>query len=108
VQAGQADDTPEQLNTPGLRALYNNLKPANTAAATQKHVAEAPEAYQTAADTALTLAIKLDEVVKRIRPDAWRGIQAKEQVIKQAMYELLQDVAEVERLFLIIKQQSEY
>ena len=26
VQAGKADDTPEKLNTPGKRALYNNLK----------------------------------------------------------------------------------
>ena len=25
VQAGQADDTPKTLNTPGHRALYNNL-----------------------------------------------------------------------------------
>lgn len=27
VEAGQAENTPEQLDTPGLRALYNNLRP---------------------------------------------------------------------------------
>ena len=27
VEAGHADDTPEKLNTPGKRALYNNLEP---------------------------------------------------------------------------------
>ena len=25
VETGQAEDTPEQLNTPGRRALYNNI-----------------------------------------------------------------------------------
>ena len=31
-----------------------------------------------------------------------------EQVIKAALYDVLQDVAEVERIFLIIKAQKEY
>jgi type I restriction enzyme R subunit len=84
VQAGQAEDTPKTLNTPGRRALYNNLN-QNEA-----------------------LALKIDEVVKKTRPDGWRGIQAREQVIKAALYGILQDVSEVERIFLIIKQQMEY
>ena len=46
--------------------------------------------------------------MKRVRPDAWRGVQAREQVIKAALYEILQDEAEVERIFLIIKAQREY
>ena len=50
----------------------------------------------------------IDESVKRTRPDAWRGIQAREQVIKAALYDVLQDIAEVERIFLIIKAQKEY
>ncbi len=84
VQAGLADDTPEQLDTPGRRALYNNLS----------------------RDEAL--AIRVDEAVKRARPDGWRGIQAREQVIKAALYEVLRDEAEVERIFPIVKQQKEY
>ncbi len=84
VEAGQADETPEQLNTPGRRALYNNLNQNEE------------------------LAVKIDEVVKRVRPDGWRGIQAREQVIKATLYGVLQDEAEVERIFLIIKQQKEY
>lgn len=43
-----------------------------------------------------------------MRPDGWRGIQAREQVIKAALYEVLKDVAEVERIFRIVKQQTEY
>ena len=84
VQAGQAEDTPRALNTPGRRALYNNLNQNEE------------------------LAIKIDEIVKTIRPDDWRGIQAREQVIKAALYGVLQNKAEVERIFLIIKQQTEY
>ena len=59
-------------------------------------------------DPALDLALKLDDAVKRDRPDAWRGVQAREQVIKEALYKILQDEAEVERIFLIIKAQREY
>ena len=85
VQTGQAGIMPEQLNTPGRRALYNNL-------------GEDEE-----------LAIKLDDTVKRVRSDAWRGHQARENGIKRALLPLLgDDVAEVERIFLIINQQQEY
>ena len=84
VEAGQAADTPQTLNTPGRRALYNNLKQDEA------------------------LAIKIDETVKHTRPDGWRGVRAKELVIKSALYGLLQNEDEVERIFLIIRQQREY
>ena len=42
------------------------------------------------------------------RSDGWRGVQAREQVIKAALYDILRDEAEVERIFLIIKAQREY
>ena len=41
-------------------------------------------------------------------PDEWRGVQAKEQIVKGAIYGVVPDIDEVERLFLIIKAQSEY
>jgi type I restriction enzyme R subunit len=47
-------------------------------------------------------------VVKQTRPDDWRGIQAREQVIKAALYGVLQDTDQVEYVFPIIKQQTEY
>jgi type I restriction enzyme R subunit len=84
VDAGQSIDTPKTLDTPGRRALYNNLNQNEE------------------------LAIKIDETIKRTRPDGWRGIQTREQVIKAALYGVLQNVDEVERIFLIIKAQSEY
>ena len=33
VEAGQAEDTPEELDTPGKRALYNNLESERRAGA---------------------------------------------------------------------------
>ena len=61
VEAGQAEETPEALNTPGKRALYNNLNQNEE------------------------LALRIDETVKKTRPDGWRGVQAREQVIKAAL-----------------------
>ncbi len=108
VEAGQAEDTPVELNTPGRRALYNNLKPA-TSEGGASVAAESMGSYGDAAnDDVFQLAVKIDETVKRTRPDAWRGVQPREQVIKAALYEILQNESEVERIFLIIKQHKEY
>ena len=84
VWAGQDETMPKQMDTPGRRALYNNLEPN------------------------VALAAQIDNPVKTNRPDGWRGVQTKEQVIKKALYDVLQDVTEVERIFLIIAQQPEY
>lgn len=84
VNAGTVDSTPPRLDTPGKRALYNNLE----------HNEE--------------LALRLDQAVKTNAPDGWRGVEPKERVIKQALYKELGDKDEVERIFLIIKAQREY
>src|SRR5262245_9415617 len=76
VQEGKAADTPEKLNTPGKRALYNNLNKDEA------------------------LALKIDETVRRVRPNAFRGNQARENIIKRELFPLLgKDQAEVERIF---------
>jgi hypothetical protein len=111
VEAGKGDDTPEALDTPGKRALFNNLRVGASAGAANgvNRVAESPVPYETAAgESALDLALRIDEAVKQARPDGWRGSHPKEQVIKHALYGLLQDIAEVERIFLIVKAQGEY
>ena len=85
VQTGTATATPPALNTPGKRALFNNLS-GNEA-----------------------LALQIDETVRMVRPDSFRGHQGKENVIKAALYPMLgSDQAEVERIFKIIVAQSEY
>jgi type I restriction enzyme R subunit len=108
VDAGQVEDTPEQLDTPGRRALYNNLK-QGAPSSSPSGVADPSPSYGNATKgDILDLAIRIDETVKHTRPDGWRGVQAKENVIKAALLEILQDVAEVERIFLIIEKQKEY
>jgi type I restriction enzyme, R subunit len=103
VQAGRASETPEQLNTPGKLALYNNLKPSP-----KMQVAEKASAYGENGDATLKLALELDAAIKRNRPDDWRGIQAREQMVKKAIYDVLKDFDEVDRIFKIIFQQHEY
>ena len=84
VQVGQSEDTPKSLDTPGKRALYNNLG-------------------QNA-----ELALELDAAVKQARPDGWRGVLPRENIIKQAMHRILKDAAKVEDMFFIIREQSRY
>ncbi|MBK1720474.1 type I restriction endonuclease subunit R [Thiocystis violacea] len=108
IEAGQPPETPAALDTPGKRALYNNLKTTARVSVAGTPIGEEPEAYVASTGPALDLALKIDAVVKAVRPDGWRGIQSREQVIKAALYGVLQDVSEVERLFLIITAQTEY
>ncbi len=106
VHTGKSAQTPEVLKTPAQRALYNNLNKNEE------------------------LAIKIDTAVKRSKHADWRGNQARENVIKTEIYQLLsksrdtetthlvrepqaiyrqeQILSEVERIFEIIKEQSEY
>jgi type I restriction enzyme, R subunit len=84
AEAGHAEDTPKALDTPGKRALYNNLNRDES------------------------LALNVDAAIRNRRPDGWRGVQSREQVIKRALYDTLGDEAEVERIFPIIKAQWEY
>ena len=67
VNKGIKDNTPEELNTKAKRVLYNNL--GNKA----------------------ELALKLDEKIKKVKRDSWRGNQAKENEIKLGVYEVLSE-----------------
>jgi type I restriction enzyme R subunit len=102
VEVGHAEGTPAALNTPGKRALYRNLKPS------ELKVADEPDGPDAPADPNLDLAMSIDEAIKKVRPDDWRGVKPREQVIKAALNQLLHDDVEVERIFLIIKAQGEY
>lgn len=81
---GKGHTAPPTLDTPGRRALFNNL-------------GENEE-----------LALEIDATVKENRPDGWRGVEPKERAIKAAIYEILGSEDEVERIFTIIKAQPEY
>jgi type I restriction enzyme R subunit len=111
VEAGVADDAPGPLKaSPALRAIYNTLKKdAGKASAATGRAAEAPSNYTISGDPILDLAMRIDATVRRVRPDGWRGIRARENTIKAALLPLLNnDETAVERLFLIIKAQGAY
>ncbi|MCP3034886.1 MULTISPECIES: type I restriction endonuclease subunit R [Xanthomonas] len=103
VNAGKADDTPVRLKTLGQQALYNNLK---------NHVVgntlREPEIPYAGRGKTLETALALDGAIKARRPDGWRGVVAKEQMVKQAMFDVLKDIDEVARLFPIVVAQKEY
>jgi len=78
------DDLPAEIKTNAQRALYHNLE--NNKA----------------------LALAVDAAVYSSRRADWRGNVPSENLIKQAMLEVLKDKTEVERVFQIVKQQNEY
>lgn len=84
VEVGHTEEMPEELKTPGQRALYNNLNQDKD------------------------LALKIDYNVKQKRPDGWRGNLVKEKTVQYAVYEVVNDLPEVERIFQILKQHQEY
>ncbi|MER0203432.1 MAG: HsdR family type I site-specific deoxyribonuclease [Nitrosomonas sp.] len=84
VSTKQPDDLPESLNTQAKRVLYNNL--GENAA----------------------LALQLNDAVMDRKEDSWRGNTAKENEIKRAIFDIVKDADEVERIFAIVKQQRDY
>jgi len=108
IQRGHSDGIPPRLDTEGKRRLYNNLlktpyeQPPTWVGDAAAWQAMSPE--QRAED----LAIRIDAAIKLVRSDGWRDVEARERVIKAEIYRVLPDVAEVERIFLIVKAQSEY
>lgn len=108
VHAGKADDTPQQLNTPGKRAIYNLLA-QELSAELQGAAAEVPAPYLgIVPGSALDLAMKIDAAVKAKRPDGWRGALAKERIVKGIIHSILRNETKVEKVFPIIKAQAEY
>jgi len=84
VNKGKGQSTPDGLNTPAKRVLYNNLGEDEV------------------------LALSVHKKVVTYRPDNWKGNETKERVIKSKLYEVLGNEKEVERIFPIVKQQDEY
>ena len=78
------DDLPAGIQTNAQRALYNNLGKNED------------------------LATLVDAAVCDNKRADWRGNIPSENEIKHAIFEVLNDKAEVERIFQIVKQQNEY
>jgi type I restriction enzyme R subunit len=101
VQSGKSSKTPKELDTSGKRALFNNLKIKNDTIAS-------PSCDPQDSENTLELVMKIDETIKHVRQDNWRGNISKESIIKKALDKILNDDGTVERIFHIIKQHEEY
>lgn len=77
-------ETPREIDTNAKIALYNNLNKDKE------------------------LALQIDEAVRNVKKADFRGNKQKENEIKSEIYKILNDENEVERIFAIIKNQSEY
>jgi type I restriction enzyme R subunit len=108
VQLGQEVETPASLTTPGRRALYNNLKKELALMPNLQASQPGMPFGEAAVDPVLELALRVDASIKTNRPDGWRGVRAREQIVKQAIYNVLLDIDLVERIFPIIEKQGEY
>lgn len=84
AQGNATEETPETLNTQAKRALYNALGENEV------------------------MALEIDETVRLVKPARWRGNEAKENIIKGAIWQILKEESEVERIFKIIEKQDEY
>ena len=78
------DDLPTGIQTNAQRVLYNNLGKNED------------------------LAVSVDTAILKSRRADWRGNIPSENEIKQAIFEVLNDTEEVEKIFQIITQQNEY
>ena len=108
VHAGKSDETPAALDSPGRRAVFNVLSSAMSQGDAVRLLGRQRQVAEPASPPLVELALKLDATVRQVRPDGWRGVQPKEQRIKEALYSILQDVACVEKLFTVITAQKEY
>jgi type I restriction enzyme R subunit len=72
------------LNTKAKRALYDNLNQNEE------------------------LALVLDEIILKTKKADWRGNLQKEREIKKAILSVVKNENEVERIFELVKNQTEY
>ena len=97
---------PYTINNPGRRALYDNLK--EHAQRLEEHILK-NKAADTAADTAETVALALDDAIRSKKKADWRGNKFKEREVRNAIRSVLDNNKElVDELFEIVKAQHDY
>ncbi|BAY24212.1 type I site-specific deoxyribonuclease, HsdR family protein [Calothrix sp. NIES-2100] len=84
AQPSSSSEYPQSLNSPAKIALYDNLN--------QDEV----------------LALAIDEAIRKTKKDSWRGSIIKEREVKNVIKQHLDSLEDVERIFEIVKSQSEY
>ena len=97
---------PYTINNPGRRALYDNLKEHTQTL--EEHILK-NKAADTAADTAETIALALDDAIRSVKKADWRGNKFKEREVRNAIRSVLGDHEDlVDKFFEIVKAQHDY
>ncbi len=84
AQPGNSSQYPQSLNTSAKRALYDNLNQNEK------------------------IALAIDAAIRQTKKDSWRGNKIKEREVKTAIKNHLESSEDLERIFEIVKSQSEY
>lgn len=84
VKAGHGSDCPATINTPGRKALYDNL----------------------GRDEARAQSV--DQAIRKTAQTGWRGNKMKERMIRRKLSEILEDEDAIEQLTAIIRSHDEY
>ncbi len=104
---GKEKDVPERINTRGKMALFNMLKTPKTV--DEGSVSEDEVPYITNSEEDLiSLVEKIHNTVVGAKKDSFRGNIAKENMVKGAIFGVVQDMELTEELFEIIIHQNEY
>lgn len=84
IKQGTIEKTPESINTKALKALYNNL------------------------DNDEELVLNINAAIIKSKKADWRGNLPAENLIKKAIYAIVDDVDKVNSIFEIVKEQRDY
>jgi type I restriction enzyme R subunit len=97
---------PAAINSPALRALYDNLDEAPGPAVREKR---APYGAEAPVVTRQTKAVALDHAIRDVKKAGWRGNRFKEREVRIAIKAVLGDDDRlVDSIFEIVKNQRDY
>ena len=97
---------PEKINTPALRALFDNIEESETIGVSDVNISYGKTVPP---DFKAELALLIDKRIQEIKKDNWRGNKFKEREVRNAIRSVIKNKPElVDKLFEIVKNQHEY
>lgn len=104
VRPETATRYPQTINNPARQALFDTLKVVDDL--TDK--IKARGVGDDSADPAESVALSVDDAIRRVKKDGWRGNRFKEKEVRKAIRSTLDDTTLVDELFELAKNQRDY
>jgi type I restriction enzyme R subunit len=106
-QPDRQEHYPPSINSPALRALYDNLDIALVTTIMQKKQNEG--CGEDCVDPRAALALQLDQAIRAVKQDGWRENSFKTKKVRNAIGHVLgADEATLERILAIVRNQRDY